>query len=142
MSDELTTPICQSPATKRPKLKRGKLKITQQRVVDIISFTIKTDGVEKARIFFDMLNTYFSTEPGWPETALEVRKLFADIREQEAQEKQAEKEAARKLEELKVTTPSTLIYNTNDARTLHVYLHLVDLRVADSLGVIGVINQC
>jgi hypothetical protein len=55
------------------KPRRGKLKINQERLVEGIRFAIKTDGVEKARLLFDMLNTYYSTEPGWAEAALEIR---------------------------------------------------------------------
>ena len=100
--------------------KRGKLKITQERVVKNILFAIKTDGPEKGKLLFDMMNSYFSTEPGWPETAMEVRTLFAEMREKEEREILAEKEAKWKLEEMKVSNPSTLIYNTNtnDAKNI------------------------
>lgn len=98
--------------------KRGKLKITQERVVKNILFAIKTDGSEKGKLLFDMMNSYFSTEPGWPETAMEVRTLFAEMREKEEREILAEKEAKWKLEEMKVSNPSTLIYNTNDAKNI------------------------
>lgn len=106
--------------TKTPSTKphRGKLKLTQARVVEGIMFAIETDGVEKAKLLFDMLNTYYSTEPGWPETALEIRKLFAEIRKQEEQRRHAEKEAKRELDRLKATTPSTLITNNNEAKSI------------------------
>lgn len=107
-----------TPKAPTSKPNRGKLKITQDRVVGIICFAIETDGVEKAKILFDMLNTYFSTEPGWPETALEVRKLFAGLREQEEQERQEEKEAERRLKELKATTPNAVVYNSNEAKAI------------------------
>ena len=104
------------PPTSKPR--RGKLKLTQDRVVGGIVFAIETDGVEKAKLLFDMLNTYYSTEPGWPETALEIRKLFADIRKQEEERRYAEKEAKRALDRLKATTPSTLITNNNENRNI------------------------
>ena len=102
----------------QPKSRRSKLKLTQARVVEGIIFAIETDGVEKAKHLFDILNTYYSTEPGWSETALEIRKLFAEIRKQEEQKKHAEKEAKRELERLKATTPSTLITNNNEAKSI------------------------
>lgn len=101
-----------------PKPRRGKLKLTQARVVEGIIFAIETDGIEKAKQLFDMLNTYYSTEPGWPETALEIRKLFAEIRKQEEQKRHAEKEAKRELDRLKATTPSTFITNTNENKNV------------------------
>ena len=95
------------------KQKRGKLKITQERVVENVRFAIKTDGEEKGKLLFDIMNTYFSTEPGWPETAMEVRLLFAELREQEEKGKQAEKEAKRRLAEQKASMPPVLVMNQN-----------------------------
>ena len=101
--------------TSAPNIKQanGPLLITQDRVVEIVSFAIKTDGLERAKLLFDMLNTYFSTEPGWPETAMEVRLLFADMREQEEKEKKAEREAERRLAEQKAVTPAVVVVNKN-----------------------------
>lgn len=92
----------------------GTLMITQERVVNDILFAIKTDGLEKAIQLFDILNKYFSIEPGWAETALEIRTLFADLRKKEVEASQAEKEAERRLEELKATSPKTVILNSNN----------------------------
>ena len=91
----------------------GTLMITQERVVKDILFAIKTDGLEKAIQLFDILNKYFSIEPGWAETALEIRTLFAELRKVEEDEKKTEKEVERRLEELKATSPKTLILNSN-----------------------------
>jgi hypothetical protein len=103
--------------TSAPNIKQanGPLLITQDRVVEIVRFAIKTDGLERAKLLFDMLNTYFSTEPGWPETAMEVRLLFADMREQEEKEKKAEREAERRLAEQKAVTPAVVVVNKNEA---------------------------
>ena len=99
--------------TSAPNIKQanGPLLITQDRVVEIVRFAIKTDGLERAKLLFDMLNTYFSTEPGWPETAMEVRLLFAE--EKEEKEKKAEREAERRLAEQKAVTPAVVVVNKN-----------------------------
>ena len=95
--------------------KRSKLKITQESVVKNIMFAIETDGQEQAKHFFDILNTYFSTEPGWPETAREVRELFAGLRKQNEIQKQAEKEAEWKLAEKHASMQPFMIVNKNEA---------------------------
>ena len=95
------------------KPRRGKLKINQERLVEGIRFAIKTDGVEKARLLFDMLNTYYSTEPGWAEAALEIRTLFAEIREEELRKQREEK-----LEELRTAAPRIVMANKNEARSI------------------------
>ena len=99
------------------KPRRGKLKINQERLVEGIRFAIKTDGVEKARLLFDMLNTYYSTEPGWAEAALEIRTLFAEIREEELRKQREEK-----LEELRTAAPNIHLQNnstnTNNAKNI------------------------
>jgi hypothetical protein len=61
-----------------PKPQRGKLKITQQRVVDIIVRIINTEGLEAAQEQFKLLNNLFSTERGWSETAAEIYAIFAE----------------------------------------------------------------
>ena len=103
------------PSTGKPR--RGKLKINQERLVEGIRFAIKTDGVEKARLLFDMLNTYYSTEPGWAEAALEIRTLFAEIREEELRKQREEK-----LEELRTAAPNIHLQNnsasTSDAKNI------------------------
>ena len=99
------------------KPRRGKLKINQERLVEGIRFAIKTDGIEKARILFDMLNRYYSTEPGWAEAALEIRTLFAEIREEELRKQREEK-----LEELRTAAPNIHLQNnssnTNNANNI------------------------
>ena len=99
------------------KPRRGKLKINQERLVEGIRFAIKTDGIEKARILFDMLNRYYSTEPGWAEAALEIRTLFAEIREEELRKQREEK-----LEELRTAAPNIHLQNnatsTSDAKNI------------------------
>jgi hypothetical protein len=99
------------------KPRRGKLKINQERLVEGIRFAIKTDGIEKARILFDMLNRYYSTEPGWAEAALEIRTLFAEIREEELRKQREEK-----LEELRTAAPNIHLQNnatnTNDTKNI------------------------
>ena len=95
------------------KPRRGKLKITQERLVEGIRFAIKTDGIEKARLLFDMLNTYYSTETGWAEAALEIRTLFAEIREEELRKQREEK-----LEELRTAAPRIVMANKNEARSI------------------------
>ena len=93
------------------KPRRGKLKITQERLVEGIRFAIKTDGIEKARLLFDMLNTYYSTETGWAEAALEIRTLFAEIREEELRKQREEK-----LEELRTAAPTISV--TSEAKAV------------------------
>lgn len=93
---------------------KGTLMITQERVVEDILFTIKTDGLEEAIQLFETLNKFFSIERGWPETALEIRTLFADLRKKEVEASLAEKEAEQRLKELKATSPKTVILNTNN----------------------------
>jgi hypothetical protein len=97
--------------TSTGKPRRGKLKITQERLVEGIRFAIKTDGIEKARLLFDMLNTYYSTETGWAEAALEIRTLFAEIREEELRKQREEK-----LEELRTAAPN--IHLQNNAKNI------------------------
>jgi hypothetical protein len=103
--------------TSTGKPRRGKLKITQERLVEGIRFAIKTDGIEKARLLFDMLNTYYSTETGWAEAALEIRTLFAEIREEELRKQREEK-----LEELRTAAPTIHLQNnssnTNNANNI------------------------
>lgn len=66
------------------KCRRGKLRITQESVVGIILYAIETDGLEAARSFFEQMNKYCSTERGWPETAREIRDIFAERRKLQA----------------------------------------------------------
>lgn len=61
--------------------KAGRLKITQERMVGIVRYAIRTDGLDAARGFFEMMNKYCSVEQGWSETAREIRDIFADERE-------------------------------------------------------------
>lgn len=77
----------------------GTLMITQEGVVKEILFTIKSDGLEEAKHFFNTLNNHFSIEPGWAKTALEIRTLFAELRKEE-DEKKIEKEVDRRLAEI------------------------------------------
>ena len=103
--------------TSTGKPRRGKLKITQERLVEGIRFAIKTDGIEKARLLFDMMNAYYSTESGWAEAALEIRTLFAEIREEDLRKQREEK-----LEELRAAAPNIHLQNnassTSDAKNI------------------------
>ena len=92
---------------------RGPLNLTQEAVVSIIRFAIETDGVEKAKEFFSMLNNYCSIAPGWTETALEIRKLFAELRAQEERRLKEEKEIEWKLAEQKTAIPQVVVLNQN-----------------------------
>lgn len=94
---------------------RGPLSLTQEAVVSIIRFAIETDGVEKAKEFFSMLNNYCSIAPGWTETALEIRKLFAELRAQEERRLKEEKEIERKLAEQKNAIPQVVVLNHNES---------------------------
>lgn len=90
--------------------KRGKLKITQDRVVTIIMRTFDTKGLKEAQHTFDFLNSVLSTEKGWAETADEIYDLFAEIRKEQIL---AEREA--KLEEQRAGAPSLVLVNKNEA---------------------------
>ena len=94
---------------------RGPLSLTQEAVVSIIRFAIETDGVEKAKEFFSMLNNYCSIAPGWTETALEIRKLFAELRAQEERRLKEEKEIEWKLAEQKNAIPQVVVLNHNES---------------------------
>lgn len=94
---------------------RGPLSLTQEAVVSIIRFAIETDGVEKAKEFFSMLNNYCSIAPGWTETALEIRKLFAELRAQEEKRLKEEKEIEWKLAEQKNAIPQVVVLNHNES---------------------------
>lgn len=111
MTDKPTTPVCQSPAaTKRHKLKRGLLKITQEEVVGIILYAIETDGVEAAKEFFEQMNKYCSIVEGWPQTAKEIRGIIA-----EAQKVQRQEQFAKELAMKKAGAPNILLMNQNEA---------------------------
>ena len=95
--------------------KRGKLKITQERVVSTICRIIKTKGLEAAQDAFEQMNAFFSTEKGWAETANEVYGLFADQRKEK--EKQLRKE---KLEEQRAAASNLVVLSqaTSDAKNI------------------------
>ena len=89
---------------------RGRLKITQERVVAIICRIIENEGLEVARQKFQELNDLFSTEKGWAETAAMIYKIFAEKRKEEEQRKREEK-----LEELRIGAPTIVMQNMNKA---------------------------
>ena len=114
MTDELNTPVCQSPdATKRPRLKRGQLKITQEEVVGIILYAIETDGVDAAKEFFEQMNKYCSIVEGWPKAAKEIRGIIA-----EAQKLQRQEQFAEKLALKRAGAPNILLLNQNEANAM------------------------
>lgn len=96
----------------------GTLMITQERVVKDILFTIKTDGLEAAMQLFETLNKFFSIEPGWPETALEIRTLFAELRKVEEDEKKIEKEVDRRLAELQKERIQAIYLTINQSQSV------------------------
>ena len=71
--------------------KRSKLKITQERVVAIVSRLYDTKGLEYAQDEFERMNAFFSTERGWAETAEAVYDFFAEKRKEEKQQLREEK---------------------------------------------------
>lgn len=96
----------------------GTLMITQERVVKDILFTIKTDGLEAAMQLFETLNKFFSIEPGWPETALEIRTLFAELRKVEEDEKKIEKEVDLRLAELQKERIQAIYLTINQSQSV------------------------
>ena len=90
--------------------RRGPLKITQARVVNIIMRIINTDGLETARTMFKLMNDIFGTENGWPETADEVYAILA-----EAQRRQRSEQLAEELARRRASAPSILMVNSNEA---------------------------
>lgn len=91
----MTTP------TNPPKSSRGQLQITQERVVEIVVRIIGSDGLEEARKQFKTLNDWFSTEPGWAETAAEVYGIFT-----EEQNRLRMEQHARELEMARAAAPN------------------------------------
>ena len=93
--------------------KRGKLKITQERVASIILRIIDTKGLEVAQDSFEQMNAFFSTEKGWAETADEVYAIFAYKRKEEKQKLREEK-----LEEQRAAASNLFVLNkaTSDAK--------------------------
>ena len=96
--------------TPQPKSRRSKLKITHERVVEIINYAIETDGVDKADVFFDQMNKYCSIVEGWPEAAKELRSIIAEAKKELQQE-----QFARELALRKAAAPNVLVTNLNEA---------------------------
>ena len=94
--------------TSRPH--RVKLKVTQQRVVDIIVRIINTEGLEAAQEQFKLLNHLFTTEPGWAETAAEIYGIFAEVQKCLKKE-QLEAELAKQ----RAGAASFFVMNQNEA---------------------------
>ena len=101
--------------TKTPisKPRRGKLKITHERVVEIIVRIIETEGLEEARTQFKLLNNLFSTERGWSETAEVIHQIFAETQKRLRIE-QMEMELAKQ----RAGAPSIIMMNQNEANGL------------------------
>ena len=95
--------------------KRGKLKITQERVASIILRIIDTKGLEVAQDSFEQMNAFFSTEKGWAETADEVYAIFACKRKEEKQKLREEK-----LEEQRAAASTFVVLNkaSSDAKNI------------------------
>lgn len=100
-----------------PRPRRGKLKITQDRVVASIRRVMASDGLVDAKAAFKLLNELFSTEPGWGQTAEEVYALFAEEQRRLAEEEKAarQEEQAARLEEQRAGAPSIYMFNQNEA---------------------------
>lgn len=94
----------------KPKPRRGKLKITQERVVEVILRIIETEGLEEARAQFKLLNNLFSTERGWSETAAEIHLIFAEV-QQRLRKEQLEMELAKQ----RAGAPSIIMMSQNEA---------------------------
>ena len=97
------------------KPRRGRLKITQERVVAIVCRTIELKGLEAAQGAFEQMNAFFSTEKGWAETADEVYALFAEKRKEKEQKLREEK-----LEEQRAAASNLFVLTkaTSDAKTI------------------------
>lgn len=91
---------------------RNTLHITKDDVIAIIMSTIAMDGLDEAKRVFKQLNAVFSTLSGWKDTAAEIIKLFADIRQADLQKQREEK-----LEELRESAPKFVMANTNNIET-------------------------
>ena len=100
-----------------PRPRRGKLKITQDRVVASIRRVMESEGLAVAKTEFRHLNELFSTEPGWGETAEAVYALFAGEQRRLAEAEQAAREAeqARRLEEQRAAASNFYVFNQNEA---------------------------
>lgn len=100
-----------------PKPRRGKLKITLERVVASIRRVMQSDGLEVAKAEFRHLNELFSTEQGWGETAETVYVLFAEEQRRlaEAARSARQEEQAARLEEQRAAAPFFYMFNTNKA---------------------------
>lgn len=98
----------QAQPSKSPR--RGKLKITQERVVAIIMRIIDADGLEAAKEEFRHMNYWYSTERGWAETAEEIYAIFA-----EEQKRLNQEQRAARLEEQRAGAPSIIMLNQNEA---------------------------
>ena len=100
-----------------PRPRRGKLNITQERVVVNIRRVMESEGLEVARAEFKHLNDLFSTERGWGETAEAVYALFAEEQRRLAEEAKVARleEHAARMEEQRAGAPSIYMFNQNEA---------------------------
>ena len=93
----------------------SKLMITQESVLRIVELIYDIKGLEVAMANFEQMNTFFSTEPGWAEAAVEVYSFFAMKRKEEKQQSRAEK-----LEEQRAGAPHLVVMSqaTSDAKVI------------------------
>lgn len=96
--------------TSASKQKRNKLKITHDRLIEIICCALDSDGVEKTEAFFDQLNKYCSIMEGWPQAARDVRGILAKARKLEKEERMDEE-----IAKLRAGAPNLLLMNQNEA---------------------------
>lgn len=73
------------------KVKRRKLRITQEDVIRVINGIIAREGMEKAIEALKLMNDLFCGEDGWIETAKEVQALIASRRKLEQQTEQQQR---------------------------------------------------
>ena len=99
-----TTLMMTSDSISKPK--RSKLKITTEDVVRIVKCRYELLGLEKARDEFDRMNSFFSTEKGWAETAKVIYQFFAEKRREE--DKKAREE---KLEQQRASASQFVVLN-------------------------------
>lgn len=111
--------------------KPKELNITQDRVVAIIKRTIELKGPDEAVLMFDHMNSYFSAEPGWAETAEKVYELFANERKKQKKEemKEHQRQHREKLEVARAGAPFVKNINhhsSTDARKIDQFNNLIE----------------
>lgn len=111
--------------------KPKELNITQDRVIMIIERTIELKGLGEAVSMFEHMNSYFSAEPGWAETAEKVYELFANERKKQKKEelKEHQRQHREKLEVARAGAPFVKNINhhsSTDARRIDQFNNLIE----------------